>query len=247
MCFLIQGLTQLNHISEEFGAKFLKGEFNNFKLLSNGDKKNFKRMESDGKVFPGSFAPVSIYNNQEILVLPMRYRVRPAGSLEEVPNKYNVFNARRDSLTRRKTWSRLIGKQHGVFIMKKFYEWVERDGKKVLIGFHPTHAESLYVPCLYDKWIDNQSHQHFYSFAVITDEPPLEVEQAGHDRCPIHLAKKDIIKWLDTTSPQSQEEGFEYWDRILARKTKEYFDYVEDYKIEREQKNPLSDKQLKLF
>lgn len=241
MCFLIQGLTQLKEVAASASAHPSRREFSNFSSLNARDPNKFKRMEQDGKVFPGSFSPIVIEQNQEILVVPMRYRVRPAGSLDEVPSKYNVFNARRDSLLKRKTWSSLIGHNHGIFVMNKFYEWVEdENSKKKLVGFHPTKDDLMYVPCLYDKWIDNMSGQYFYSFAVITDEPPKEVEEAGHDRCPIHLPKESIKDWLHT----SEEKNFDYWNNLLGQRTSEYFGYVEDYTI---QKKKVEDKQLKLF
>jgi putative SOS response-associated peptidase YedK len=34
------------------------------------------------------------------------------------------------------------------------------------------------------------------TFAVITDDPPLEVAEAGHDRCPIPIQEEDIAAWL---------------------------------------------------
>jgi putative SOS response-associated peptidase YedK len=241
MCFLIQGLANLKEVAATVNGVPSRHEFSNFSSLNGRNPNQFKRMEQDGKVFPGSFSPVAVQHNKEILVLPMRYRVRPAGSLEEVPSKYNVFNARKDSLLKRKTWSSLIGRNHGIFVMKKFYEWVEGDDhKKKLVGFHPTRESELYVPCLYDKWIDNSSGLYFYSFAVITDDPPQEVEEAGHDRCPIHLPKENIKDWLNTR----EDHKFDYWNNLLGKRTSEHFDYVEDYQI---QKKKTQDKQLKLF
>ena len=60
----------------------------------------------------------------------MRYRLRPNGSREEVPNKYNVFNARLDSLQSMKTWKNIFTENHGALCMKGFYEWVEDENKK---------------------------------------------------------------------------------------------------------------------
>ncbi|WP_254063367.1 SOS response-associated peptidase family protein [Rhodanobacter sp. L36] len=37
----------------------------------------------------------------------------------------------------------------------------------------------------------------FYTFATITDDPPLEVVEAGHDRCPVPIHEDDIDAWLD--------------------------------------------------
>jgi hypothetical protein len=31
----------------------------------------------------------------------------------------------------------------------------------------------------------------------ITDDPPLEVAEVGHDRCPVPILENDIDAWLD--------------------------------------------------
>lgn len=242
MCFLIQGLANLKEILNEVKAQGDREEFNNFSRLRSGAPNKIKKMDEQGRVFPGYFSPILISSQKNMVVRPMRYRIRPAGSLDEIPSRFNVFNARRDSLLSRKTWRPLIGQNHGIFVMKKFYEWVERDGQKVLVGFEPTHSEKIFVPCLYDHFVDKVNNVSFYSFAVITDEPPSEVEAAGHDRCPIHLPKERIRDWLDTSS----FEKFDYWNDILSIKDEEYFKCVEDYKIEKQTREPQSS-QLKLF
>lgn len=63
--------------------------------------------------------------NNSNTIVPMRYRIRPSGSSEEIPTKYNVFNARLDSLETRQTWSSLFMRNHGLFPFKRFFEWVE--------------------------------------------------------------------------------------------------------------------------
>ena len=76
------------------------------------------------------------------VVRPMRYRVLPKNGVE-YPTKYNVFNARRNSIfdptpagERDKIWKSMIGKTHAVFPFVRFYEWVEDEsGKKVEIFF----------------------------------------------------------------------------------------------------------------
>lgn len=246
MCFLIQGLSQLNEVAAAVNGRPVREEFLNFKDLNEKNSSVYKRMETDGKTFPGSFSLVTIEQNKENLILPMRYRLRPHDSQEEVPSKYNVFNARRDSLLTRKTWAPLVGKNHGIFVMKKFYEWVRsgssENSKRKLIGIYPTKNDLMYVPCLYDRWRDPVSGEYFYSFAVLTDGPPDEILEAGHDRCPIHLDKNHISDWLHT----SKRKSFKEWDSILDHKSDEYFEHVEDYKIERKKK-AQDDKQLRLI
>lgn len=60
--------------------------------------KLFKSVGDDGKIFPNYFANVIISRHHKRLITPMRYRIRPHGPEEEIPTKFNVFNARFDSL-----------------------------------------------------------------------------------------------------------------------------------------------------
>jgi putative SOS response-associated peptidase YedK len=32
---------------------------------------------------------------------------------------------------------------------------------------------------------------------MVTDDPPAEVAEAGHDRCPIFLASNELEAWLE--------------------------------------------------
>jgi putative SOS response-associated peptidase YedK len=56
----------------------------------------------------------------------------------------------------------------------------------------------MWAPCLYDYW-ENKDGFGFYSFAIVTDDPPEEVSIMGHDRCPIFLSEQKIGDWLNST------------------------------------------------
>jgi putative SOS response-associated peptidase YedK len=102
----------------------------------------------DERIFPGYFAPVIVAKGKDRFVVPMRYRVRlPDG--KEIPSKYNVFNARRDSLLSAPTWRPLFGHQHAIFPFTKFFEWVEREEKKREIVFSPQDRSLMWAACLY--------------------------------------------------------------------------------------------------
>lgn len=154
--------------------------------------------QPDSRVYPGYFAPVIVWQEQKGRTLvPMRYRIRPAGSPKEIPSKYNVFNCRIDSLQTRPTWKRLFGRTHALFPFIRFYEWVEDDrANKVQLSFTPVEREIMWAPALYDTWSSPDGQIHFSSFAILTDEPPPEVAAAGHDRCPIFLRSDLIDIWL---------------------------------------------------
>ena len=156
----------------------------------------FKEAGEDERIYPNYFAPVIIWEDGQRKFVPMRYRVRPAGMPKEIPSKYNVFNARIDSLETRQTWKKLFGQKHALFPFVSFYEWVNRDGKKAQINFLPGDRQVMWAPALYDEWSSYNGEITFKSFAMITDEPPPEVEAAGHDRSPIFIHENYIDQWL---------------------------------------------------
>ena len=220
MCFLIKGVKKLKEIEDKFEARPIINRFKEFESLSKKYPEEFKKILDSGHIYPNYFAPVITRECEDFFISPMRYRLRPHGSKEEIPSHYNVFNARLDSLLKRKSWRPLIGKNHGIVILKRFYEWVEgSEGKKTLISFYPESGNDLYVPVLYDYYEGNLE-QNFYSYAVITDDPPREVLEAGHDRVPIHLTKDEAKFWLH--SDQSNAIG---WCDFLSNKRHEFFKY----------------------
>ncbi|MCB0356506.1 MAG: SOS response-associated peptidase family protein, partial [Bdellovibrionales bacterium] len=157
----------------------------------------FKEADEYGRIFPNSFAPVIVWEGNQRILKPMRYRIRPSHSKEEIPSKYNVFNARLDSLEKRKTWSSLFMQKHALFPFQRFYEWVEnKEHKSRLISFYPKNKEIMWAPALYDIWTSASEEISFESFAIITDNPPPEVAALGHDRCPIFLREDLINNWL---------------------------------------------------
>lgn len=183
--------------------------------------KFFKLPEEDGRIFSNYFANVIVSENGERVIEPMRYRVRPHDSKEEVPSTYNVFNARLDSLEIRDTWKSLFMRNHGIIPFTKFYEWVPGpDGKPKLITFFPEERETMWAPCLWDEWISKDGRIHFKSFAIITDEPPKEVLRMGHDRCPIFLSEESIDKWL-TPNKKSRDDIY----KLLTEKEMVEFKY----------------------
>jgi putative SOS response-associated peptidase YedK len=161
------------------------------------------------RIWPGHFAPVMIRDPEtgERTVVPMRYRCRLPGWTEaDEIEKPGTYNARRDKLST--VWRRVFGYQHGIMVVDRFYESVylhalqqrslvpgERE-QNVEILFTPSTGENLYVACLWTYVEPSGEDPGFYTFAAITDEPPFEVVNAGHDRCPVPIREEDIEAWL---------------------------------------------------
>lgn len=184
--------------------------------------------ESDSRIFAFDYAPVLIARGSEKVLVPMRYHLRPPGMPETFDRKYpGCYNARRDSLTG--FWRKEFGKKHAVLLISAFFENVklhdyekrklrpdEEEVNKIL-KFSPEGHEFMYVPCIWDEWKD-ASGKVLRSFALITDEPPSEVAETGHDRCPIFLKKENLDRWLNPAG-KSDEELF----AILADKETPYY------------------------
>ena len=242
ICFSVQVEKDINKLSKFFSAQIKVGkeaeverlfmlqntmesrEFDELLGLKHSPKKRatpFKNPSDDGKLFSNYFTHIVVKEQGERVLQPMRYRIRPEGSREEVPNKFNVFNARLDSLEIRQTWKPLFMRRHGIVPLIRFYEWVPgKNQKPTLISFQPRDRELMWAPCLWDEWISKDGRLHFKSFAIITDDPPPEITQMGHDRCPIFLAHDKIDLWLE---PQGKSKQEIY--QILKNRELTYFDY----------------------
>ncbi len=211
MCFSVAIERNLSVLSKIFDARVNGKSFEQFLRLSQENPQKFRGPDDDNRIYPNTFAPVIHNASVKIngkskgedtrLITPMRYRVRPHDAKEEVPSKFNLFNARLDSLEKRKTWRPLFGQNHGLFPLTSFFEWVERPVGKQLVRFKGRGHEHLWAPALFDFYQDGQ--ESFYSFALITTEPPAEILEAGHDRCPIFLKKE---YWQDWLSPKSKSK-----------------------------------------
>lgn len=237
MCFSVEVQKEIKKTASRFNAQVSFADLEHFESLRvKGDDTDwvkralnlsrkpsgniFKTHDEDGRIYPGSFTYVMTLENNKRTLKPMRYRVRPYGSLSEIPSKFNVFNARVDSLENRQTWKPLFMNKHGLLPFIRFFEWVEWEGKKRLISFSPSQYEVMWAPCLWDYWENEKEGIGFYSFAIITDEPPREIWEMGHDRCPVFLREDLIDSWL---FPQGKTKSEVY--RMLKTKQEAYYNH----------------------
>ena len=196
MCYSAMVVQNLKILEKLFLAHPVKQSFAEYEQKSQYDPKHFKPLNEHPRIYPGYFAPLILVEKNERVIKPMRYRLRPSWAEHEIPSKYNVFNARVDALETRKSWQGIFMRHHGLLVFEKFYEWVtdKKTGKKKIVSFYPADRELMWAPCLWDHWSDGQ--QSLESFAIITTDPPPEISEAGHDRCPLFLREDHIETWL---------------------------------------------------
>lgn len=197
MCYSILIEQDLKKLELTYAAKVDQAAFQRYQLMTQRDSKRFKPITDNPRLYPNYFAPIVTVKGDERVIVPMRYRIRPAASPKEVPSKYNMFNARIDSLMTRRSWQPLFMQKHGIVTLRGFFEWVERpEGKTVIFFQHPS-GRLLHTPVIYDTWVAEDGSEGFASFAVITRAPTQEILAAGHDRSPIELDPALHSLWLD--------------------------------------------------
>jgi putative SOS response-associated peptidase YedK len=171
-----------------------------------GNLRSSEPNEEDNRIFPFVYAGVIVKTDGKNLLTPMRYHCRPAGKPKFVDRQFpGLYNARRDNLE--KFWGEQFGSHHAILVVESFYENVKRHTmehrdllagereENVVLQFKPEPAQTMYIACLWSHWIDPQEPD-LRGFAAITDVPPKDVEEAGHDRCIINLKPEHIEAWL---------------------------------------------------
>jgi putative SOS response-associated peptidase YedK len=161
----------------------------------------------DSRIFPGTYAPVLVLENGKYVVKPMRYQCRIAGKPANYDVKYpGTYNARRDNLEG--FWKPCFGYTHAVLLVDVFYENVKKakyentllethdQDENIVLEFRPNNGQLMHVACLWSRW-SAPGQPDLLSFAAITDEPPPEVEAAGHDRCIVPIKAEHIESWLN--------------------------------------------------
>lgn len=88
--------------------------------------------------------------------------------------------------------------------------------RQIIIEFRPKNAALFQVPVIFSAY-PSANGVDGWGFAIVTDEPPPEVEQAGHDRCPIPLRPDGVDTWLSPSLHTSRElsKALELRDSIV--------------------------------
>jgi putative SOS response-associated peptidase YedK len=188
------------------------------------DLKRAEPVANDARIFPMTFAPVIVGNRGKRVIRPMRYTCRLAGKPAMYDRKYpGLYNARRDNLDG--FWSQVYGASHAVVWVDSFFENVRRelaDGEKetnTVLHFQPNPPEPMIVACLWSHW-SGQEGPDLDSFAAITDEPPPEIAETGHERCIVALQSNNLDEWLSPAGvPKSRLE------EILSDRKPVYYEH----------------------
>lgn len=226
-------LLEVKETKQALNDQRIAGEKIPWAMAKLADLKRVDLKPRDSRVFPGWYAPVLIVENGEHVIKPMRYHCRPAGKPVFFDKKYpGTYNARRDNI--RNFWKGQFGQTHGLMIVNGFYENVKRhamehrelrpgeEPENVVLEFRPRPAQDMLIACVYSHWTppEGSDEDELWSFAAITDDPPPEVADAGHDRCIIQLRQENVEAWL---TPQGRK--LDNLEEILEDKERPYYEH----------------------
>jgi len=192
------------------------------------DVRRLEPKDEDSRIFPMVYAPVLAQVDGRLQVMPMRYGCRLAGKPANYDVRYpGTYNARRDSLDG--FWRDVMGHNHAVLVISGFFENVPKhlyerrelgpgeQETNMVLEFEPQPPVDMLVACVWDHW-RKAGEPELWSFAALTDEPPQEIAQTGHQRCVIALRQSNLQEWL---SPDGVRR--ERLDEILSQREALYY------------------------
>jgi putative SOS response-associated peptidase YedK len=200
MCFSFKSDIDQDELKTTTGAVIAQ---KSFELFYNDNPEGFSQT-----VFPNAYSVNMIHTKHGPTLVPMRYRLRPSNSQSEIPAKYNLYNARVESLLEKTTWNSLLGKKHVAVPMSAFNEWVTTDSGKKVVQFSSSSHSTFWVAGLYDIWEDPETKGKLITFAVITTQPTEYILNVGHDRCPIILSNQQALDWIKLNAEPNESFSF---------------------------------------
>jgi putative SOS response-associated peptidase YedK len=161
-------------------------------------------VETRFNIAPTEQVPVLVKTGQSDWELhDMRWWLIPYWS-KEPSNKYAMFNARSESLTKSSAFREPFRHRRCIMPVSGYYEWKTEGGVKVPYYIEPETDNGLAFAALWDRW--RGDGQVVESCTIVTAAAPPAM-QGIHNRIPIHLTPEQIDAWVsgDTDSATLQE------------------------------------------
>ena len=158
-------------------------------------------------IYPHSQAPVVTSCHSHNHIRMMSYSLVPHWSKEAKP-KFSTYNARLDRVGQDNkleviynspTWKLPFAKQRCLVPLSGFYESCKIGSHAGhIVKFAPGNSDEILLAAgIWDKWVNNESGEMIFSFAIITDNPCQFIQDVGHDRQPVFLDPEKAQFWMD--------------------------------------------------
>ena len=132
----------------------------------------------------------------------MRWWLAPSWA-KEPSTKYAMFNARSETLSSSRAFSKPFKQRRCVLPVSGYYEWKREGAVKVPYYIEPENDSGFAFAALWERW--RGADQVFESCTIVTAAAPSSM-QGIHHRIPIHLAMHQVEDWVnaDTASDTLQ-------------------------------------------
>lgn len=114
---------------------------------------------------------------------------------DNINTGYSMINARSESLSKKKSFSKPFKSQRCVIPASGFYEWKRTDQGKTPFYIFQKRSELMNFAGLYEEWKPDDG-EPVKSFTIITTSANKPVSEL-HDRMPAMLLDEEVNEWLD--------------------------------------------------
>lgn len=147
---------------------------------------------------------VGRYGDGQVSVRDARWWLTPHWS-QGPSQKYAMFNARSEGLTRSPAFRGPFATQRGIVPMSSFIEWRGGRGQR-RPWLVTTRDEALAVAALWDVWQGADDDRPLLSCTLVTTEA-AELFKPWHSRMPVLLAAAERERWLDNGQRIESDDG----------------------------------------
>ncbi len=118
--------------------------------------------------------------------------------------KYAMFNARAEGLTRSPAFRRPFERQRAILPMSSFVEWRKQGDQKQPWLISNEH-KGLAVAALWDCWSEGEEAEPLLSCTIVTTAA-AESFRPWHSRMPVMLSGAEQQQWLDNERPVAPDD-----------------------------------------
>jgi len=144
-----------------------------------------------GEIFPSDTVPIIIPEKElKIDAVPMQWGIKGY-------NGNLVINARSEGVYQKKMFKDSIVNKRCVIPSNGFFEWARLQDKKEKYLIKPANSPMLYFAGIYEKLPDpTVKGGEQVRFVIMTRESRGTIRSL-HERMPVTVERKDILKWLN--------------------------------------------------
>lgn len=176
------------------GRYVLKATRQELEQKYKADAGKIDSLEASYNVAPSMQMPVVREEGEKRLIAPFRWGLIPFWA-DSMNTGYSMINARAESLTQKKSFSKPFRSQRCVVPASGFYEWKKTGNGKIPHYITLKNSPVMSFAGLYEEW-ESPGKEIVKSFTIITTDANKPMKEL-HDRMPAMLLDEEIELWLD--------------------------------------------------